>query len=146
MAARSPLVDNQKPNQLAMKVISKLLRLAAAVVCAGALSAQAAILVEPTGTVVETFAGPIDAANWSTLGATGNAAAYTAAATLDADIIANTSAADITAALTTSGTQPPSVSNIARRNTAATGLYIQTRPNNGVAYILLMATLQNNTG
>jgi hypothetical protein len=129
-----------------MKAIKKLLSLTGAAVCAGLISTHGAILVEPTGTGTNSFTALPAVEDWSTLGAAGNAAAYTVAATLDADIIANTLAADVATVLGQSSTQPPSVSNVARRNSNAAGNYIQTRPNNAVAYILLMATLQNNTG
>lgn len=130
-----------------MNRIRQLVHVAWALLIAAVVSLQGAILVEPTtGTAVQTFSAQPAATEWSTLGVAGNAAAFTSASLLDADIIANVAAADVATVLGSSSTQPPSVSNVARRNTAAAGLYVQTRPNNAVNYILLMATLQNNTG
>ncbi|MES2695272.1 MAG: hypothetical protein V4773_17485 [Verrucomicrobiota bacterium] len=105
------------------------------------------ISVGVSGTTgINTFATQPTATEWSSLGVGGDLpASYTTAAALSARVIAVTSAEAVTSALGTSSTLPPSSDALARRNTAATGLYIQTRVT-GTEYTLLMATLKNDSG
>ena len=102
----------------------------------------AAISVTPTGTAVLGFDTQPVVADWSTVSGAGVPDDIADAATLDA-AVQTRAAADVNQSLGSSGTVPPSANAIARRNT---GLQVlQSRPN-GAAYILLMATLQNDTG
>src|SRR5262245_18212297 len=94
-------------------------------------------------------AGPLQfgsfppATDWSTIGVGTGAGTYTDTNTLDAAVIANTVATNITAMLGSDGTQPPAQNAIARWNNA--GFYLQTRPT-GNDYQILMARLRNDTG
>lgn len=119
-----------------------------AALLASLLTASAAILVGPTGSTVETFNTQPAAtgAEWAT-GSFGTAAAnYTTPAALDA-ALQDSYAEYFVTAVGSTGTQPPSPANIARRNTSASqGLYIQIRPNNDRGAVVLKATLQNDTG
>jgi len=105
---------------------------------------QAAISVGPSGTSGPlTFNSLPAVGDWSTLSIAGGAGDITDAGTLDSTVIANTSASAVTTVLGSSGTQPPSQNAVARWNSA--GFYLQTRPT-GNNYLILMATVQNNTG
>lgn len=119
-----------------------LLSLAATLACL-VHSLQAAISVGPSGSGTLTFDTTPAATEWSTIGVGTSATNFTDAGTLDAAVIANTTASSITTALPTTGTQPPSQNALARHNT--NGFYLQTRPT-GNDYLILMATLQNDTG
>src|ERR1051325_11734740 len=120
-----------------------LLSLTAALVCL-IPSAWAQISVTAGGAGPLTFdTTPTVADGWSTISVAGAAGDITVDTVLDAAVIANTSATAITTPLGTSATLPPSQNAIARHNTA--GLYLQTRPT-GVNYLILMATLRNDSG
>jgi hypothetical protein len=105
---------------------------------------NAAISVGPAGS-----SGPLTfntlpaVADWSTLSVAGGAGDITDPAVLDTAVINNTTAAGVNTVLGSSGTQPPSQNAVARWNSA--GFYLQTRPT-GNNYLILMATVQNNTG
>src|SRR5688500_521865 len=105
-------------------------------------SSHAAISVAPTGSAVIGFDTQPVIADWATVSGAGVPDDIADAATLDA-AVQTRAAADVNQSLGSSGTVPPSANAIARRNTALQVL--QSRPN-GAAYILLMATLQNDTG
>src|SRR6185436_6343870 len=110
---------------------------------------EAAISVGPLpgGTGTNTFNATPAATDWSTStnNALGVASDITNAAAMDADVNAKMDAATITNVLPTSSTQPISTSNLARRNTASN--YLATLPSSsGSKYVVLMATLQNNSG
>jgi hypothetical protein len=105
-------------------------------------SSYAAISVTPTGSAVLQFDTQPVVGDWSTVSGAGTPDDIVDAAGLDA-AVQTRAAADVNQSLGSSGTVPPSANAIARRNTALQVL--QSRPN-GAAYILLMATLQNNTG
>ena len=110
---------------------------------AGLILSSQAISLPPTGTTPNAFpAAPTLAEGWSTLNVLGTEATVTTAAELDA-AVQNLSATNITTALGSSATVPPSVNNIARWNSA--NLNIQTRPSDN-AFLVLMATLTNDTG
>jgi hypothetical protein len=125
------------------KPLKLCLGLVLGLICSNA-ALHAAISVGPSGS-----SGPLTfntlpaVTDWSTISVAGGAGDFTDAATLDASVIANTTATAVNAVLTSSGTQPPSQSAAARWNSA--GFYLQTRPT-GVGYLILMATVQNNTG
>jgi hypothetical protein len=114
--------------------------LAALMACL-ASTAQAAISV-PTAAPL-TFDTLPAVADWSTLSLAGDANTATDAAGLDAAVQQNVTAANVNNVLLQSATQPPSQNTIARHNTA--GLWLQTRPT-GNGYLVLMATLQNDSG
>jgi len=101
----------------------------------------------PGGTGTNTFDATPAVADWSTtttnaLGVNGD---ITTVAALDADVNAKMDAAYFTNALPTSSTQPISTSVSARRNT--TSNYLATLPSASTSkYVVLMATLQNNSG
>ena len=112
--------------------------------------AQAAISVGPGGSGNLNFTTPINTpfptTDWTSLSVAGGAADHTTAVTLDAAVIANTSAAAVNVALAQSPTLPPSQFATARHNTNQTsGYFLQTRPT-GNGYLILMATLQNDSG
>lgn len=101
-----------------------------------------AISVTPTGSAVLDFAAQPNVADWSTLSIDGVPEDYIDAAGIDT-LVQIYAATDIATSLGSSSTVPPSANVIARRNTDQQ--YLQSRPN-GAGAILLMATLQNNTG
>jgi hypothetical protein len=108
-------------------------------------SAWAAISVTPTGTGVITFDTlPTVASGWSTWGVPGAAADIETAATVDAYVTNNVTAANVTTALgtTTAGIGGIS-SGIANWNSTAQVIY--TKPTS-VKCTVLMATLQNDSG
>ncbi|HYE33684.1 MAG TPA: hypothetical protein VEH27_19850 [Methylomirabilota bacterium] len=108
----------------------------------GAVTHQAAIQVGPTGTGVQTFDTQPVAADWSTLAVAGAAGDFTTASAIDTAVQSH-AATDITTAIGSSSTVPPSANGIARRNT--TNRYLQSRSSAG-GYTVFMATLQNNSG
>src|SRR5436190_360246 len=111
--------------------------------------AHAQILVGPAGSGTNTFdTQPTVAQGWSTVSVGASAGAFTTPGNLDNHVITNTAATSVATALGSSTTYPPSANGIARWNnnaTAGQGFYIQTRTT-GNDYLLLQATLQNNTG
>lgn len=112
----------------------------AAVAClAPSLMAQISV---PLGGVTLTFDALPPVAEWSTLSIAGAAGDITTVAALDA-AVQTLNAASITTVLGSSGTTPPSQNAIARWN--STLLCLQTRPT-GNNYLVLMATLRNDTG
>lgn len=112
-----------------------------------AIPAGPRISVGTTGrTALSTFDTQPTATEWSSLAVgTDLPATYTTAAALSARVIAVTNADAVVNALGSSSTQPPSSDSLARRNTATNGLYIQTRAT-GEEYLLLMASLKNDSG
>src|SRR5688500_11644373 len=106
-----------------------------------ATSLQGAIIVGPGGSSATLIFDALPpATNWSTLSVAGGAGDITDSGALHTAVIANASAAAITATLGSSGTQPPSQNAVARWNNV--GFYLQTRPT-GNNYLVLMATVQN---
>ncbi len=106
-------------------------------------TARAAISVGAGGSGVLDFATRPEASEWATSPIAGAGPDIADAAALDAGVQMLT-AAGITTQLPTSGTVPPSTSNLGfRYNT--TSLNIQSRPT-GVRFVALLATLQNDTG
>ncbi len=106
--------------------------------------AKAQISFTGSGTGVQDFAAtPTVAQGWASLSIAGGAGDFTASGPLDTAINTAVNAANVTVALTTSGTEPPTQNATARHNT--TGLYLQTRPT-GNAYLVLMATIRNDSG
>ena len=103
---------------------------------------RAALTVGSTGTGIQTFGTLPAAGNWSTLSIAGGAADITTAAALTTRVQGLT-AANVNLTLGTSATQPPDVIESFQWNSA--GLFLQSRPS-GVAFNVLMATLQNTTG
>src|SRR4051794_28318665 len=91
----------------------KLCALAATVLLASSAFAQ--IPVPSGGSGVLTFGAlPTVAEGWSSLSVGTSGGTYTDAATMDAAVIANTDAATVTTALTSSTTVPPSQNATAR--------------------------------
>jgi hypothetical protein len=133
--------DALKTGQNPMRKI--LLSVAVAVACLAG-DACAVISVGPSGTVGPlTFdLQPTVADGWSTLGVGNWDGTFVGTSYLDAYVIAVTSAATVTTALGTSTTMPPSQNAMARWNKV--GHWLQTRPV-GNDYLILMATLQNDT-
>jgi hypothetical protein len=111
-------------------------------------TAQAAISVGPSGSILYTFGTTPTATEFSTGVLNGGGGTYADLAGLDAG--ANTvSAASIVRTLPTSTTLPPSAfSGGFRHNNNAAGLFIQSRPTtDGTnAAGVLLATLQNDSG
>jgi hypothetical protein len=111
-------------------------------------TAQAAISVGPSGSILYTFGTTPTATEFSTGVLNGGGGTYADLAGLDAG--ANTvSAANIVRTLPTSTTLPPSAfSGGFRHNNNAAGLFIQSRPttDNTNAAGVLLATLQNDSG
>jgi hypothetical protein len=106
---------------------------------------HAAILVGPAGTGINTFNAQPVVGDWSSVSVGSQGAGiYSTAAALTTRAQQLT-AAEINLPLGSSSTQPPSPDPLARRNTAANGLYLQTRPDD-VEFTVLMATLRNETG
>ena len=139
---------NSQPNTFMLKnSLKKLLSLlGVAVISAGAAhTANAQLSVGPSGTGVQAFpALPAVSNGWSTLTVGSAAGTFGTAAAIDNHIRTNTLAANVITALGSSATvAPPSANAIARWNSV--NLNVQTRPT-GNAYLLLMATLVNNTG
>jgi hypothetical protein len=119
-----------------------LLSLTSSLAC-WAASAGAAISVGPAGSGVLTFDTLPAVGEWSTLALAGGGATFTNTAALDAAVQLLT-ASNINGTLPATATVPPSVSGAgARWNSSAH--YLQTRPG-GVAAVLLMATVRNDTG
>ncbi len=108
----------------------------------GAASARAAISVGPGGSGVLTFNTLPAVGEWSTLAIAGGGASFTNTTALDA-AVQLLSASNINGTLPATVTLPPNVFAVARWN--ASGHFLQTRPG-GVAAVLLMATVQNDTG
>lgn len=104
--------------------------------------AAAAIPIAPgyANTFTATPAGAVD---FSTLSISGTSGGIGDATQLDAAVQA-LAAADISSALLTSSTYVPSSNALARHNTNASGLFLQTRPT-GNGATLLMVTIANNT-
>lgn len=111
----------------------------------GAPALRAAVPINPVPTP-DPFVSVPSVTDWSTL-SVGTPLASNVN-DFDTKIIGATDAAAITTTLGSSGTYPPSTNAIARQNTGANTAgttFLQTRPT-GIEYILLMATLVNNTG
>ena len=105
--------------------------------------AQAQIPVGAGGAGPFDFAAaPASPGSFSTLAVGTSSATYEAVGPFDTQIM-TTVASSVNVALGSSPTVPPSPNGVARYNTVL--LRLQTHPT-GVDYILLMATLQNNTG
>ena len=93
---------------------------------------------------IDNFAtAPASPADFSTLSISGAAADIGNDAQMDAAVQA-LAAADISGALGSSSTYVPSTHALARHNTNASGLFLQTRPTGNRA-TLLMATVTNNS-
>ena len=141
---------NQQPNTFMRTQLFKRLNV---LLCFGFLllganyRMQAQISVGPTGSVINTFATqPVVADGWSTVSVGTSGATYGAGGlgNLENHIVTNTLASAVNVAIGSSGTvNPPSAFATARRNTV--NLNVQTRPT-GNDYLLLMATIRNDTG
>ena len=144
--AREKLQPNTFMQSTLLKKLSAFICFCA-VLCGSGRHVSAQISVGTTGTGTNAFGSqPTVAQGWSTLTVGAAGGTYTTAAGLDAAIIGSANRSTITTPLGASGTLPPSANAIARWNSdAANGLYLQTRPT-GNDYLLLMATLRNNTG
>ena len=106
--------------------------------------ATAQLSVGPGGLAPQTFPAVPLVTEWSTLSVLPSASgSITTGVGLDTAVQTNT-ATSVSAALSTDATTPvPATGGTAQWNSS--GLYLQTRPT-GNSYILLMATLRNNTG
>lgn len=112
--------------------------------CLGAGVVQGAGLVVPPGGLGPlTFDTTPPVSEWSTLAASGSGITYQTIAALEANVQTLT-ALDMSTALSVTTTIPPSTSTLARHNMS--GFFLQTRPVGSCGYIVLMATLFNNTG
>jgi hypothetical protein len=115
--------------------------LAGLVLCLAARNVTAQISVGTNGVPLITFSSAPPVAEWSTLSIAGGAFDVTNGAGMDAQM-ASISAATITTALASSNASPPNGAALAVWSTTG---YLQTRPNNNRA-TLLMATLTNGSG
>jgi len=124
--------------------MKKLLTILTSALAGMAISTQAAIIVGPSGTGTITFdTAPTAADGWTTASLPGDHSTYETIAALDA-AIAGISASYVRTNLPTDTSTTPATSALGfRYNT--TGHYIQSRPTQ-IAATLLLATLQNNTG
>jgi len=111
----------------------------------GLTNTQAAINVTATGSGVQAFSTTPAITEWSTLSWTGTAGNITDSAGMDAAVQLLT-AAGINAALTSSGSSPPSANVLVRHNNPL--LLLTSRPTTAGAIngCLLLAKLQNTSG